>query len=111
MSSESRLFLLALLLTAALAGAFAFAPQSESAKPQNFAFANLLAAPAFAQNFAFANLLAAPAFAQETQEAAAQEAPVPSWVCRHVAPDVDLVCNPSCRGGERRILLCGHPQR
>ena len=38
------------LLTAALAGAFAVGLQPESAKPQNFAFANLLAAPAFAQS-------------------------------------------------------------
>ena len=86
-----RLFLLALLLTAALAGAFAVAPQSESAKPQNFAFANLLAAPAFAQ------------------EAAAQEAPVPSWVCRHIAPDVDLVCTASCMGGNGEHYLAVTP--
>ena len=47
-ASAARIFLLALLLT--LAGVFAVAIQSESAKPQNFAFANLLAAPAFAQS-------------------------------------------------------------
>ena len=75
-----RLFLLALLLTAALAGAFAFAPQSESAKPQNFVVANLLAASAFAQE---------------------PSAPDPKWGCI-CAPDVGthlctrLLCSGVC---------------
>ena len=47
-AAAARIFGL-VLLTTALAGAFAFALQPESVKPQNFAFANLLAAPAFAQ--------------------------------------------------------------